>query len=90
MLRVSLSCIPSACPSGLSYGQHALPCWAPRRVGSRRDEENSSHMTFIESGGEGDSVAQPPVDNPRAGQSEGDLLEDTLLADLAIGLCSLQ
>jgi len=54
-------------------------------VGSRRDEENSSHMTFIESGGEGDSVAQPPVDNPRAGQSEGDLLEDTLLADLAIG-----
>ena len=54
-------------------------------MGSRRDEENSSHMTFIESGGEGDSVAQPPVDNPRAGQSEGDLLEDTLLADLAIG-----
>jgi len=40
---------------------------------------------ITESGGEGDSVAQPPVDDPRAGQSEGGLLEDTLLADFAIG-----
>ena len=77
---------------GSAHGQHALPCWAPRRVGSRSDEENSNHMdddstliTFIESGGEGDSVAQPPVDDPRVGQSEGDFLGDTLLADLAIG-----
>jgi len=77
ILRVSLSCISS---------------WAPRRVGSRRDEKNSNHMdddsnliTFTESGGEGNSVAQPTVDDPRAGQSEGDLLADTLLADLAIG-----